>query len=372
MAPIALVGVASVALEVALGLYLLFGRPGRVDPARALRAAWWTTIVAAAKALVLLVALPQRSFFLLVLLGWISAVVVLPLLGLATLLVARRREVGTSVRIFAWAALALAPLGVWGSFVEPLRLRVETTRVAVNARRALPRPLRVGVLADLQARSVGAHERRAVEALLALEPDLILLPGDLAQVWPRAHADAQEEFRALLARLQAPLGVFAVRGNSDDPQFLAAILEHTQVRLLDDELVHLERDGLRIALCGLDLDFDAPSARAAVSALAQASGADELRLAVAHLPDAVAALPREGVDLLIAGHTHGGQVVLPGFGPLLTLTRVPRRVAAGGLSLFDGRRLYVSRGVGMERGWAPPLRLFCPPEVTLLVIERDP
>jgi len=85
----------------------------------------------------------------------------------------------------------------------------------------------------------------------------------------------------------------------------------------------------------------------------------------------VSVLPATGVDLLIAGHTHGGQVVVPGFGPPLTLTSVPREVAAGGLRELDGRRLYVSRGVGMERGWAPPLRLFCAPEVTLLVFERD-
>ncbi|HVS17241.1 MAG TPA: hypothetical protein VMT18_01485, partial [Planctomycetota bacterium] len=123
---LALVGAVSAACELALGLALLFARPGRVGAARALRAAWLVGVAAAAKALLLLVLLPQRSFFLLVLLGWVSAVVVLPLLGGVTLVLARRREVARGVRAFAAAALALAPVGVWGSFVEPTRLQVET------------------------------------------------------------------------------------------------------------------------------------------------------------------------------------------------------------------------------------------------------
>jgi predicted MPP superfamily phosphohydrolase len=368
---LALVGLGSAACEVGLGAWLLLRRPGEVTFARALRAAWLVALLSAAKALALLTLLPHRSFFLLVLLGWCAAVVGLPCLGLITLWAARRRAIAPAVRAGAWAALPLCCLGAWGSFVEPRRLQVETARVAVDARRALPRPLRVGVLADLQTRSVGAHERRAVDELLALAPDLILLPGDVAQIWPRAPADARAEFRALLARLEAPLGVFAVRGNSDDRDFLESILQGTRVRLLDDESVHLEHAGARVALCGVDLDYGSRSAREAVDALVSGSGADELRLVVAHLPDAVSVLPAAGVDLLIAGHTHGGQVVVPGFGPPLTLTSVPREVAAGGLWELDGRRLYVSRGVGMERGWAPPLRLFCAPEVTLLVFEGD-
>jgi hypothetical protein len=70
--------------------------------------------------------------------------------------------------------------------------------------------------------------------------------------------------------------------------------------------------------------------------------------------------------LLIAGHTHGGQIQVPGIGPLATASAVPRLIAAGGLSTHKGQRIYVSRGVGMERKWAPPLRLNCRPELAVL------
>lgn len=96
--------------------------------------------------------------------------------------------------------------------------------------------------------------------------------------------------------------------------------------------------------------------------------ADRFHIVLGHSPDF--ALGRVEADLLVAGHTHGGQVRLPGLGPLLTMSRVPRSWAAGVTSLQDGRTLVVSRGIGMERGAAPRLRFLCRPE--LVVIDVVP
>jgi len=88
-----------------------------------------------------------------------------------------------------------------------------------------------------------------------------------------------------------------------------------------------------------------------------------------HGPDF--SLGRIGADLLVAGHTNGGQVQIPGIGPLITFSRVPNRIAAGGLfELEGGRRLVVSRGIGMERKNAPRLRFRCRPE--LVVVDVVP
>jgi predicted MPP superfamily phosphohydrolase len=75
------------------------------------------------------------------------------------------------------------------------------------------------------------------------------------------------------------------------------------------------------------------------------------------------------VDLVLAGQTHGGQVQVPLVGPLTTASGVPREVAAGGLHRLDGTRIYVSRGVGVERGQAPRLRLGAVPEVSLITLH---
>jgi uncharacterized protein len=92
-----------------------------------------------------------------------------------------------------------------------------------------------------------------------------------------------------------------------------------------------------------------------------------IRIALAHRPDTVRRLAADTrVDLTVAGHTHGGQVQLPVVGPLTIASGVPRQVGAGGLHKLDGRWIYVSRGVGVERAQAPRLRLGAVPEVSLI------
>jgi predicted MPP superfamily phosphohydrolase len=85
---------------------------------------------------------------------------------------------------------------------------------------------------------------------------------------------------------------------------------------------------------------------------------------ISHAPDFVDAMPQP-VDLVLAGHTHGGQVVLPLVGALKTGGRLPRRYA-GGLNDYGGIPLHVSRGIGMERGFDVPIRFLCPPEICVL------
>jgi predicted MPP superfamily phosphohydrolase len=94
------------------------------------------------------------------------------------------------------------------------------------------------------------------------------------------------------------------------------------------------------------------------------------RIVISHSPDFVDAMP-VSVDLVLAGHTHGGQVVLPLFGPPTTASRLPR-LYAGGLHDYRGTPLHVSRGVGMERGFAPPVRFLCPPEICILDLRLPP
>ena len=83
---------------------------------------------------------------------------------------------------------------------------------------------------------------------------------------------------------------------------------------------------------------------------------------------APAEIAQDPNNLLKLTLSNGGQVVVPAYGPPITLSRVPRDVAAGGLHDLGGRRIYVSRGIGMERIQAPRLRLFCPPEISVLTL----
>ena len=254
----------------------------------------------------------------------------------------------TAVAAIALGALT-AGVGVDAFFIEPFRL--ELTRVRVESPK-LKRPLRIGVLADLQTDKIGGHEERALRMLLAEKPDLILLPGDYLQTRdPRVWEEARSLFRRV--GLAAPLGVYAVQGDVDPPGW-PSLFEGLGVRCFE-RTEAVEVDGLRIT--GLSfLDGDNP--RISVP------GVEIFHMVFAHRPDF--ALGDVKADLLVAGHTHGGQVRLPGIGPLVTLSRIPRAWAAGTTRLEGGRTLVVTRGVGMERGAAPRLRFLCAPEVVVI------
>ena len=121
---------------------------------------------------------------------------------------------------------------------------------------------------------------------------------------------------------------------------------------------------------GVSLNYRSPEARTLARRLETLPGRGDIRILVAHRPDVVYRLaPRTRVDVVAAGHTHGGQLQLPFVGPPMIASRVPRDVGAGGLHELGGRRIYVSRGVGVERGQAPKLRLGAPPEVAVITLR---
>lgn len=233
--------------------------------------------------------------------------------------------------------------------------------------RGLKRGVRVAFLTDLH---LGPYMGRQqleewVAATEALEPDLVVFGGDLVD---QMYAGDLREVVELLPRLQSPLGVYAVLGNHDRTKYrkLAPFedaLEAAGVRLLRNEGV-LVRDDLYLA--GLD-DWRTghpDAARALAGAPAGGAGAEPAaRLFISHNPDAIPHLP-EGIDLLLAGHTHGGQVRLPLVGPLVTSSEYGRRFAEGWVDA--PMPAFVSRGLGVSM---LPFRLFCPPELVLLELQ---
>jgi uncharacterized protein len=301
---------------------------------------------------------------------WLDLVVVAPLAALLALVVLGRRPGGRLVRLGAVATCLLAPVGAYASLIEPERLVVERAELDLPADRAGSAPLRVGVLADLQFERLGDHEREAVEALMRERPDVILLAGDYHQGDGESLARELPALRRLMARLRAPGGVFAVHGDCEGADEARRVTAGTGVRLLVNEVARRRVRGRSISVAGLERDYWSTAAARTARELEGGPGRRDVRLLLSHRPDAVYLLERHSrVDLVVAGHTHGGQVQLPLVGPLTIASRVPRHVGAGGLHELGGRALYVSRGVGVERGQAPRLRLGAPPEVAILTLR---
>ncbi len=267
------------------------------------------------------------------------------------------------------AAIGCAAVGLWSTHVEPFRLQVETETLGATG---ATRPIVVGVIADLQTRSIGPHEDAALDDVLAGEPDLVVIPGDLFQLQLSEIDEKLPQFLGWLRRLTDSVDhVVIVNGNVDIPDLVSELADESGAIFLNDEITTLNIKGQQVVIAGASV-VTGRSPRTMSPVLAEgleAFSEDDLVLAVSHYPDLILDLPADSpIDLMLAGHTHGGQVSFPRIGPPITFSEVPKTVAAGGLHLVNGTPLYVSTGVGLERGQAPQLRFGAPPSVGLLTI----
>jgi uncharacterized protein len=301
--------------------------------------------------------------------GWAHGLfcVVLPLLALRAL-----RVSGPAPRLAAlWLTIAALGTGcyVWARRVEPFRLEVTTATVTSPRLRGLERPVRLALVADLQTDAIGPFEVTVFDHLVEQAPDLILWLGDYLQLDAAAGARELPALHAQLARLRPRLGMFAVDGDVDGALGGAAqVFAGTAVTVLNDASASL--DGVPIDLHGLSrMRSRAPLLDAGI--VRRLPGA-RFPILLGHAPDYMQAVLRGGLDadaLMVAGHTHGGQVQIPGFGPLVTLSSVPRWLAGGGVFRRGACWLVCSRGIGMERGHAPRLRFACRPQLIVLELQ---
>jgi len=265
---------------------------------------------------------------------------------------ARRRAKGLASILFAAVVVILA-VGVDAFLIEPHTLT--TSRFTVSSGKIMQR-LRIGLITDIQTDRPGKLEQRALRTVAAAAPDLLLLGGDyIQQVDPTRYKNAVQGLRAIFlqAGLHPPLGAFAVPGNVDQPQLWSRIFEGTSIVPVSGRA---QVDLGPAVLTALSLQESRRRIRV--------TGVDKLHIVVGHSPNF--SRSEVNADLLLAGHTHGGQVCLPLVGPMLTFSAVPRRWASGMTQIEPGKYLIVSRGLGMERGLAPRLRFLCRPEVVLI------
>src|SRR3954452_24578470 len=231
--------------------------------------------------------------------------------------------------------------------------------------------LRVGMLSDIHAAlplMPPAGIARIARRLVAERPDLVLLPGDFVTTKTRlVRRVPVGPVAAALAALPTAAPTLAVLGNHDHHAGAATVtaaLEGVGIAVLRNTARRVELPGGPLWVAGLDDMFtrrdDLARTLAAVDRTAPVT-------MLSHLPDVFPRLP-PWVPPTVAGHTHGGKVLLPGLVPIVTMSRLPRALSYG-LHERDGRRLYVSGGVGTTE-W--PVRFCRPPEIALLTLEAAP
>lgn len=288
------------------------------------------------------------AFCLLARLGWTAATVALPLLFLS---LARTRRAPW----LAAAALALLGAKYYGEVWEPANLEVERVTVAVPG---LTSKVKVVHLSDVQTDEIGALHERVRREANAFAPDLVLFTGDVIN-----HPSLADAAGDWLAGFTPAGGKYFVTGDVDPD--VGELLRRGGFENLVGRRKTVAPAGARLALLGVDIwEFWTPGYLAKL-----AEGSPRPRVLLSHRPDA-ALMSAGEFDLILSGHTHGGQVCLPFWGPIVTLTRVARRVAAGGLHRIGTVQILLSRGLGWEGHVAPRVRAFCRPH--LLLVELIP
>jgi predicted MPP superfamily phosphohydrolase len=301
--------------------------------------------------------------------------------GVATLLVAL--SVLGSWLAFGWLGfesfrvLSGITVGVvaahvlWGFTLGQIRIDVTSTRVPLPKLHPDLTGLRLVQISDLHIGNRLAPERldEMLERTNATRPDAIVLTGDIFDYDPRHVDDGARR----LARLRARYGVYAILGNHDHyvgtELVASALARHAPgIRLLRDELVRLPA-AEPIYLAGVEDPggrwFERGLEVAAIDALAAERPSDGPVVLLVHQPEMFHHAARRGFPLVLAGHTHGGQIALPGARRHVNLARVMTPLTRGTYRI-DSSLLYVNRGLGVG---GPAVRIHCNREIAVFELE---
>jgi predicted MPP superfamily phosphohydrolase len=265
---------------------------------------------------------------------------------------------------------------------EPYNLTVENYVIETPK---LKKPLKIVFVADIQTDRIGNYERRTLKLIQQQQADLIILGGDYLQYYQGTPdvADLPERFGNLFREipLTAPLGVYAIAGNIGPND----LFKNTSVEMISDSTI-LENLGTEQGLGPSDLVLLSLNDTAGSVGERGLTDTGNFIVMAGHRPNfAIKGFRSErypgldegyqdaeqAPDLMLAGHTHGGQVVLPFYGSVGLggdgfVKQIPQNMQSGMFTFANGGRLLVTRGSGMERGWAPRIRLFCKPEISVI------
>jgi predicted MPP superfamily phosphohydrolase len=268
-------------------------------------------------------------------------------------LVTRRAALRT---LAAAGGAAVAGTGAYGFFYG--RHELDVTRLEVDVQ-GLPQSLggfRIGFLTDIHRSRWVSHDdvTSAVAVLMAERPELVVLGGDYVTWGDREFVQPAAD---ALTSLSAPHGVFGILGNHDDDHDMPTALARNGVQMLRDARTRLTIRNENVDLVGLrfwtkrQMDI-APLVRDAAPAT----------ILLAHDPRRLTEAAALNIPLVLAGHTHGGQVVLPLVGALAA-QKFP---VVAGIGRRERTTMFVSRGLGTVY---VPVRVNCPPEVAILTLK---
>ncbi len=280
----------------------------------------------------------------------------------------------TTIAAIAGAGTMLG-LGAYAILYEQFALRTKELHISFPS---LPHAFDGYTLlhiSDLHLTKLGLLEKRTMEILSTREVDGCVVTGDVT-----AEPRASDIFRRICSTIPVRDPILLVLGNSEhkpwlDSDMLVEALSFPGLRILRNSSTTLEREGGSLAVVGVD---DPYSRRSDMEAAFAGVDQESFILFLTHSPCVTPEAIERGADLILSGHTHGGQVRVPGLGPLWTHMHRNKRLNDGLYGPEDIRNatgtdaghsvLFVNRGIGTSR---LHIRFLCPPEIVYITLHRD-
>lgn len=245
--------------------------------------------------------------------------------------------------------------------IEPNDLEIE--RITIQSSK-IKKKIKITHISDLQTDNIRELHYKARTVSNEFEPHLIIFTGDVLN-----HISIQEEVENFLSGFNKTHSSYFVSGNVDNILDLEMFTKRSGFIFLDDRSKLLKIEDTLIGLIGISLwNYRNENL---INQLGHEVNKADIKILMSHYPDTILNANNSKPDLILAGHTHGGQVCLPFIGPIITLSNVPRNIASGGLHLYNGIKIIVSRGLGMEGHVAPRIRILDKPHLVLLELVPE-
>jgi predicted MPP superfamily phosphohydrolase len=298
------------------------------------------------------------------------------LIGAGLILILRNkkstRRIGLSILFFATAFLILV-FSVIVLLIEPYAIEVVRYEYRTNL---VTEPVRVAFLADFQTDRIGNYERKTLNLLKSQRADLIIFGGDYIQ--PRDKEVERrliDEFNLLLkeVKLQSKFGIYAIKGNQEESRWYdwRRSFDGTGIVVINRTRV-MNIGELRVCFLSMESSFSRRKIAHYSRSVNRGKKFIKPRFVLMAGHAACYALAEQDANVMLAGHTHGGQLAIPFWGPVINMTAgLPLSWSSGEHRLPNGSILIVSKGTGMERGRAPRIRFNCRPDFVVIDIVPE-
>lgn len=243
--------------------------------------------------------------------------------------------------------------------IEPNNLEVEKIKIQSEK---IKNTIRITHISDLQTDDIREFHFQVKKYSDEFNPHLILFTGDVQN-----HISIKKEVENYLSSFKKIHSAYFVSGNVDGILDLNQFTKNIDYEFLDEKVKILGIDTNQLGLVGIGIKNY--KNKKLISELSEEISNSDFKILMTHHPDLILHVQNpKRIDLVLAGHTHGGQVCLPFTGPIITLSNVPKKIAKGGLNEFEGMKIILSRGLGLEGHIAPRVRFLSRPHLILIEI----